>query len=489
MRQKQKETSIKSMLNVLLVICLVPLAVLLIWLMFIMNRFSARYDDIVENITKANAYNIDFKEDIDYLMYIMVANSERADELIDVDEPQRLIDEAREVFNDLYEASESDSYGRQRLERILKCLDSLEDQVAQLKENAQISSLYDQNMEALELDIRVLTELIQEQIQKYIYYETTNLEVLREEISSDVQSTIRLGIVIFFLIVVCASVSSRYVMHKIARPIHSLCEVAQKASEGDFTARIEEHSNTEIEELNVSFNQMVEQIGGLVENIRTEQENLRATELKLLQSQINPHFLYNTLDTIIWLAESGQKEEVVRMVTSLSDFFRTTLNKGMDDYSIQDEEQHVRSYLEIQQFRYRDILEYEICFSEEIYPYSILKLTLQPIVENALYHGIKNKRGMGKIRVTGAQDGADIVFHVLDNGIGMTPEALEEVRAAVSPQAGKEKDTHAGFGLYNVASRLHLNYGNDYGLFIESTYGEGTDVTVRIPCVKKQTEA
>lgn len=153
--------------------------------------------------------------------------------------------------------------------------------------------------------------------------------------------------------------------------------------------------------LNQGFNQMVERIGNLVEDIRVEQLNLRATELKLLQAQINPHFLYNTLDTIIWLAEAGQKEQVVMMVSTLSDFFRTTLSKGRDYITVKEEATHIRSYLTIQQFRYRDILESRDGIPEELEEIQILKLTLQPLVENALYHGIKNKRGLGHILVSG----------------------------------------------------------------------------------------
>ncbi len=134
-----------------------------------------------------------------------------------------------------------------------------------------------------------------------------------------------------------------------------------------------------------------------MEDIRVEELNLRAAELRV-QEQINPHFLYNTLDNIIWLAESKDTEQVVRMVSSLSSFFRTTLSKGREFITVKEEEQHIRSYLEIQQFRYRDILEYEIAIPEELYEYEIIKLTLQPLVENALYHGIKNKRGGGHIR-------------------------------------------------------------------------------------------
>ena len=367
----KKEASIKNRLNMLLVICLVPLTVLILYLVVIMQQFSGRYDEVVENITKANAYNIDFKDDLDYQMYIIVANSERADELIDTAEPRRMIEEAREVFQGLYESADAE-YGKQRLNRILKSLNILEDRVIEIETDAKVSGFYDKNMERLDLDIRVLTELIQEQIQEYIYYETTNLEVLREGIRSDVDRTLRMTSIIFLLILVSAFLISQKLMQGIMVPIGRLCEVTRKAAGGDFTVRAKEDNSAELSVLNSSFNSMIEKIGNLVEDIRVEQLNLRATELKLLQAQINPHFLYNTLDTIIWLAEAGKKDDVVMMVTTLSDFFRTTLSKGRDYISVREEEAHIRSYLQIQQFRYRDILEYSIDIPEELYEASIL---------------------------------------------------------------------------------------------------------------------
>ena len=367
----KKEASIKNRLNMLLVICLVPLTVLILYLVVIMQQFSGRYDEVVENITKANAYNIDFKDDLDYQMYIIVANSERADELIDTAEPRRMIEEAREVFQGLYESADAE-YGKQRLNRILKSLNILEDRVIEIETDAKVSGFYDKNMERLDLDIRVLTELIQEQIQEYIYYETTNLEVLREGIRSDVDRTLRMTSIIFLLILVSAFLISQKLMQGIMVPIGRLCEVTRKAAGGDFTVRAKEDNSAELSVLNSSFNSMIEKIGNLVEDIRVEQLNLRATELKLLQEQINPHFLYNTLDTIIWLAEAGKKDDVVMMVTTLSDFFRTTLSKGRDYISVREEEAHIRSYLQIQQFRYRDILEYSIDIPEELYEASIL---------------------------------------------------------------------------------------------------------------------
>lgn len=466
----------------LLLICLIPLTILIFYLVFIMQRFSDRYDEVVQNITKANAYNIDFKDDLDYLMYIIVANSERADELIDTEEPRRMIGEAREVFQGLYESADAE-YGKQRLNRILKSLNILEDRVIEIESDAKVSGSYDKNMERLDLDIRVLTELIQEQIQEYIYYETTNLEALREEIRGDVDNTLRMSSLLFLLILAGACLLSQKVMQGITEPIQRLCRVTREAASGDFSIRAEQNSEGEMAVLNDSFNQMIEKIGNLVEDIRVEQLNLRATELKLLQAQINPHFLYNTLDTIIWLAEAGRKDEVVMMVTALSDFFRTTLSKGRDYITVKEEEAHIRSYLQIQQFRYQDILESSIDIPEELYAYQILKLTLQPLVENALYHGIKNKRGLGHIRVSGWKESGCLVFRVWDDGKGMEPERLEKVRRLIAGEEEVDRSDPSGFGLFNVAQRLKLNYGPQYGISVDSVYGEWTETKVVIPAV------
>ncbi len=205
----------------------------------------------------------------------------------------------------------------------------------------------------------------------------------------------------------------------------------------------------------------------------------------MLQAQINPHFLYNTLDTIIWLAEDGKSSQVVSMVTSLSDFFRTVLSDGRDSIRISEEISHIRSYLEIQQFRYSDIMEYEIQIPDEIGEHSIIKLTLQPLVENALYHGIKNKRGMGKIRVSGEIQESTILLYVEDNGIGMLPDKLRELNTLLSGTQSKKIPTEKelGFGIVNVSERIQLNYGQEYGIYYESEYGTGTKVTVKIPVI------
>ena len=483
---KKRGVSLSNRLNILIVLCVIPLTSLLVYLLVLTYTLSSKYDNIVEQITKANTYNINFKEDVDYVMYIIVVNSARAEELVDTEEPQRMIDEAREVFQNLYDEAENNST-KTKLDRILACLDTLETHVVEIEQDALVPGMYETNMDRLDLDVRVLTELIQEQIQEYIYEQSQNLEGLRQGVHREVQRVIFIMSALLGFILVSVIFFARRITRNIAEPISELCDVAATAGEGDFEIRTKgDNSIVEIQKLNTSVNQMIKKIGQLVDDIRVEEINLRAAELRLLQEQINPHFLYNTLDNIIWLAESGEDEEVVKMVSSLSSFFRTTLSKGRDYITIAEEREHIESYLSIQKFRYRDILSYDIDFEDEILDHSILKLTLQPIVENALYHGIKNKRGMGHIQIDGRMAGDNIEFIVSDNGIGMREEEAEHLRKVISGLVSDDR-SGGGFGLFNVNQRLQLNYGKEYGLNIESTYNMGTTIRVKIPAVKKQT--
>lgn len=471
--------SLRKRLMLLLTVCLIPLTILIMYVLLQINRISDEYDDIVQKITSANEYNIKFKEDMDYDMYIIVANSERAHDIVDTKRPFTSIEQAREVFENLSKQADTDA-ARSRLLAILKSIDTLEDCVSEIVNDAAVSGNYETNMERLDLDIRVLTELIQEQIQYYIYEQNKNLEELRIGIHNEVEGAIHITVVILIIILVGALIISNMIMKSITLPIRNICKAAECAASGDFGIRAHEGKVDEIASLNDSFNSMVEKIGKLVEDIRVEELNLRAAELRLLQEQINPHFLYNTLDNIIWLAESGESEQVVNMVSALSDFFRTTLSKGKDFISVSDERAHIQSYLQIQQFRYRDILEYEIDIDENIMQCEILKLTLQPLVENALYHGIKNKRGGGRIKVTGRADNDMIVFCVSDNGIGMTSERLEQVQMIIDGKLENNKEK-GGFGLFNVNQRLVLNYGSAYNIKIESEYEKGTKMWINIP--------
>ena len=473
----RKKFSLKNRLYLLLLICVIPLTVMITYLLFMINNVSSKYDHIVEKITKANAYNIGFKEDIDYVMYIIVVNSERAEELVDTQKPQKMIKEAREVFGELAEDADS-AYAKQRLSRILKSLDTLEKRVQEIEEDALVSGSYETNMESLDLNIRVLTELIQEQIQYYIYYESMNMEDLRGGIRNDVEQAIAITSGILLVILVGAFAVSRKIVTGITEPIGELCDAAVAAGGGDFRIRAVKTGPEEIEVLNKSFNQMVEKIGNLVEDIHTEELNLRAAELRVLQEQINPHFLYNTLDNIIWLAESKKTDEVVMMVSSLSTFFRTSLSKGREFVSVKEETEHIRSYLEIQQFRYRDILDYEIAIPEEYYGYEVIKLTLQPLVENAIFHGIEAKNEEGIIIVESSVEGEILNITVSDDGLGMSEERLDCLRKSLKSD---ENRTGRTIGIFNVLNRIRIYFGQEYGLTVDSMEGIGTTITIRLP--------
>lgn len=485
--KRKRRFMLNTKLNIFAFGILCPFAVLIVYLIFTIVKFGNSYNQSVNNVTVASTYNIDLKEEIDYTLYRMIIGNISVDELSEKTElgnPYEIIAKAEEVFNSL-KGITTGKGNEKRLKNIDRSLGNLEKSITEINENIIERGHYDENQKLLDNNIHVLTELLQEEIQDFIYYEAVNLQEVRLNLQSRQERTVRFSLLLFLLVLIVVSILSMVFARSISKPVARLCDSAKLVGKGDFDTRVESSSGDEIATLTDSFNSMIGQIGELVENIKTEQQNLRNTELKLLQAQINPHFLYNTLDTIIWQAEAGKNEEVVQMVTSLSDFFRTSLSEGRDYITVKEEISHIRSYLKIQRFRYRDILEYEINVPEEFYAYSILKLTLQPLIENALYHGIKNKRGVGKITISAETADGDLIFLVADNGIGMKEEQLGRLIHKVKDKRNNVQES-GGFGLANVEERIRLNYGEEYGLDFKSCYGVGTEVMVKIKAQKYQ---
>lgn len=308
---------------------------------------------------------------------------------------------------------------------------------------------------------------------------------LREIISeaNEIRNLIIVSVLLSGLFVILLYVS---LTKRIIRPIQLLKIKMRKAADGYLEAKIKTDGHDEIADLSDSFNTMLDNIKLLIDKNNREQEQVKKAELRTLQAQINPHFLYNTLESIIWLAQSNQNEKVVQLVKAMAKFFRISLNKGKDWVSIKTELDHVQSYLTIQHMRYYDILSYEIDVPKELYPYPILGMTLQPLIENAIYHGIKNKRGMGIIRVTGEMQSDAIVLIVTDNGAGMSADKLQRVNASLLMSADNlgyngDNEFEGGFGLFNVHQRIRLYFGEQYGLHLESVEGEGTKVCIKIP--------
>ncbi len=341
-------------------------------------------------------------------------------------------------------------------------------------------------------DIYILTELVQDDIQHYIYYQTKSIEHLKTQLNQEVERVIIISVLLGGCIVVVVILTASAILNSITRPIQELCRITSQIAEGNFSDRARMQTEDELEVLSDSVNDMSENLEVMVHQIKEDERKMRRAELRLLQEQINPHFLYNTLDTIVWLIEGDDPDKAVDIVVALSEFFRMVLSKGKEYISIREEEAHIRGYLEIQQVRYQDILDYEIAIDPELYQYRILKLTLQPLVENSLYHGIKYKRAKGKIWVTGtmqrgALPGGDrILLCVQDNGAGMDSEEVERLQAEIQKPC---KETEKGFGLANVNERIRMNFGMEYGMTIESEKGSGTKVSILIPAVRLESPA
>ena len=270
---------------------------------------------------------------------------------------------------------------------------------------------------------------------------------------------------------------SRFISRSITQPIQQLCDSMARVQEGDFSVSdVVVDSQNEIGSLTKSFNVMTHRIQDLMEQNIREQEAKRKSELKALQSQINPHFLYNTLDSIIWMAEGKKNEEVVLMTASLARLLRQSISNEDEVVSIGQEVEYARGYLTIQKMRYKDKMEFQIDVDPSILHIPLIKLVLQPVIENAIYHGLKYKESKGLLMVKGFRKNGNAVLQVTDNGVGMDQETLDHIY-----EKHKVNYQSNGVGVYNVQKRLQLYYGSEYGITYESEKGVGTTATITIP--------
>lgn len=457
-------------------VLLVPIFFILFFSIYNLWSCNQRYEDMINSTLVASEFSLDFKKDFDYEIYLVIVGNKTLKES-DVD---TMLRHAKSVVKGLEDITESQD-NRDRLQDIRKYLDSLQVYVARIDENMAEGNLYEENMEIWENDVQIVTTLVRDEISQYTYYEIQGIQKSRDDYQKFYTWMLRFCLIALAGVVVAVGIMSYLIPLSITRPFKELSQVTDEIAKGNLSVRANVNTGVEATALSNSMNTMIDKINELLEQVTIEQTHLRKAEFELLQAQINPHFLYNTLDAIIWLAEAGEQKRVVGMVRNLSDFFRTSLNQGKDINSIKEEMLHVKSYLEIQHVRYQDILSYDIEVPESLYIYSIPKITIQPLVENALYHGIKNKRGMGHISIRGQAGEKDFTITVTDDGIGIDETRLRQVQSGIQNKVLTGKDF---YGLYNVCERIRLNFGEEYGIFIESVYGEGTSVRVILPYVE-----
>lgn len=295
-----------------------------------------------------------------------------------------------------------------------------------------------------------------------------------ELITKKVQNVAALLLGLLLLVLFTAICSSLVFSRMVSRPVKRLIQAMEEFedSASDFTYHAVEGSR-EIGELSQSFEHMVVQIQQLMEKVREEEITLRKAELRALQAQINPHFLYNTLDAIGWLCEEERTQDAVEMVNALAKLFRISISKGHEMITVEKELEHARSYLKIEKFRYKQFT-YSFDIEEECLQYYCNKITLQPIIENAIYHGLDRMVDEGEIQIGVHSRGENLVFTVEDNGIGMTREQCREI---LEGSAGDK----TGIGIRNVNNRIKIYFGEQYGIQIDSELDEGTKVTIVMP--------
>ena len=479
MEKVKKEKSILGRINDLshrLVLMLViPIIISLVLMLF----YAWKYHSAIERMETITSLKTVVAEEIPGRAWNIVSGR-------DTFEESDIYDLIHEVDNTIEDISQkTDEENGLSLMVASRTMETLENYVDKIKDNIDNQVPVVEN-EAVLSEVRGVASLVDSMLNEYIAKEITSTAKMSVSLRIIIIATAAAEVLIVIISIWVRNRSMKRTADFVRRPIERLEEVTEKIAEGTLDARLTETEVTELRNLTKQVNTMADRLETMVKKSDRDARNLRKAELRTLQAQINPHFLYNTLDAIMWKAEAGEKDEVIFLTSALSDFFRISLSSGADWIPISQEKKHIEGYLKIQQTRYRDIMNYEIDIPDEIGKYYMLKLMLQPLVENALYHGIKIKRGGGKISVSGREEDGNLIFTVKDTGSGMSKEQLDDLNERMKKgQPTVSEGGGGGFGLVNVNLRIRLYYNLPDGLKIKSN-SEGTEVSFMVPCRTKE---
>lgn len=334
-----------------------------------------------------------------------------------------------------------------------------------------INSFYDRTKE----DTRLITYVPL----NYVDWQIVGVSYLNDV--NNISSNILRYIIIIMLIAVLLIIGiSRFISNKISDPIIKLQKYMKKVQRGNFDIQIDiDYGEKEVIELADTFNGMVRTIKELLIQIKKDQDEKTKSEIAILQSQINPHFLYNTLDSIVWMAEN---DDVINMVSALSKLFKISISGNRNIIDVEEEIEHVTNYMLIQKYRYKDKFSYNIDVADEVKELKTIKLILQPLVENSLYHGIEYLMEPGEINIKAFRDGNFLVFEVNDNGVGMSVNQIETMFTEKKKVKSRRSN---GVGVRNINSRIKLSFGEDYGLKYRSEIDEGTTCQIILPIIER----
>lgn len=428
MKNRSLRKTVKVTYIILLSITLIPS----IFSIAVSQIHTQRYNKIISNVSNANRINSIAKNDIPEELWTIISGKKK----IEQGRQYEMMNEITLGLEEMLRTTKSNK-SRDKLEIATRASATLLRNIHILIAQMGFGSTVKQNEESLD-EIRTIAELFSDIMQDFIVAESESAS----ETNLSIKNASIIMTVIQFLITVVA--------------------------------------------LFVSANSFLTVSGAILE----EQKNFQKTEMKALQAQITPHFLYNTFDTIVWLAEEERTDQVVKITKAFSDFLRISLSRGHEWITIGQELDHIKNYLTIQKIRYADILNYKIEADESLLGLKMIKLVLQPLVENAIYHGIKNKRGRGELSVSvkyADDTRTKIRFEVKDNGAGFTDSRLAEVRLELSLMVSEK--LNSVYGLYNVNKKLKLYYGEQTeGIVIESEPGKGSSISFEIPCEEEMSE-
>jgi two-component system sensor histidine kinase YesM len=435
---------------------------------------SQQYDAIITNIATANSIS-SVKTDIDSAMWAIVAGNTD----FQAGRQYVIIDDVSAKLRWLQDHSES-TRAVTKLDVILRAMQTLRSNVDRMGQRMRDGSAATENEQLLE-ELRFDSSVVEDLVHDYVLFEVQRTDTQYEQMREGLARWAVAYVALTACAIAFAVIAAWRISRSIYRPIKKLHDVTNTITRDDLQVLMTRTNTDEITELGMSFNLMVGRIKELLKAKVEEQQELKKSELRALQAQVNPHFLYNTLDAIIWMAESKKTDEVVQLVSALSNFFRISLSKGRDWITIREEIELTRNYLIIQKMRYRDVMDFAIDVDDAVSGSGVLKFTLQPLVENALYHGLKHRRKPGTIWVAAQQKGeSEVLLRVRDDGVGMPPEEVAHLTEAIGAEFEGVR-SEDGFGLLNVDKRIKLYYGKQYGLSLASSRGRGTTVEIVIP--------
>lgn len=476
-----KSINLKKIMQVSFILIIGIMIIPTICALFVLQVYKRQYDDIITNVSEANKISVIANENIPGELWEIVCGKKTFMSGAQFYMIHTIQGELEKMKNRALTDEDVEL-----LEVASRTCTTLSKNIINLETQMDGGSSVIENQNSLD-EIRTITALFADIMQDFIVSEIESANITNEAIKKSSQLiTILESIIIIIALMV--SVNAFITVAKcFGRPLSDMEKLSTEIAQGNLTARTNFPYVDELNPLAENMNLMAEQIQLLIQKNIEEQKNFQKAEMKALQAQITPHFLYNTFDTIIWLAEEEDTEKVVKITKAFSDFLRISLSRGHEWITIGQEISHISNYLTIQKIRYNDILNYEIIISPDLLNYKMIKLVLQPLVENAIYHGIKNKRGRGHlfIQVQYADETKNsIKFLVKDDGAGFTPERLEEVRKELETPSLESEKLNSVYGLYNVHKKLKLYYGDKtQGLKIVSEANKGATISFEIPII------